>query len=120
MNRRELAAAIFFTIAPAKLSGSKAQDTGGHGGETGTARRMRAACAEFLTSLDDAARAAVSYPLDSQKRAAWSNIPISMVPRPGVSIASLGNESRRAHDPELRIYGRSLGGAVGGLRHECS
>jgi hypothetical protein len=55
----------------------------------------RDAAAAFLASLDEAARKAVSFPLDADRRTSWSNLPVALVPRIGLSIDTLGVESRR-------------------------
>ena len=54
--------------------------------QSSTSRLVTSANA-FLASLDDKQRASVSYTFDDQaQRTRWSNFPIVMVPRGGISL----------------------------------
>jgi hypothetical protein len=102
MNRRHfglsVAAAIFLTQ---QLREAIAQDAtqAPSGGHTDSARRMGDAAGAFLASLDEAARKAVAFPLEADQRTSWSNLPVAIIPRIGLSVGALGVESkRRLHD----------------------
>ena len=71
--------------------------------------RMRDAASAFLASLDDAARRAVSFPLEAGQRTAWSNLPVALVPRVGISMGTLAVESRRRFHDLLRASTSSQG-----------
>ncbi len=67
--------------------------------DSDSARRMRDAAAVFLDTLDEPARKAVSFPLAAEQRTSWSNLPVALVPRVGISVGTLGEQSRRRlHD----------------------
>jgi hypothetical protein len=74
-----------------------------------SAWRMRDAANAFLASLDQAARAAVSFPLEGDQRTSWSNLPVAIVPRIGITVGSLGAESRRRLHDLLRASTSSQG-----------
>jgi hypothetical protein len=57
--------------------------------QTATARLVKAANT-FLATLDDKQRQSVMYAFDDQKqRQTWSNFPIAMVPRGGISLKEM-------------------------------
>lgn len=62
---------------------------------TVSAGRMRDAATAFLDTLDEAARKAVSFPLQADQRTSWSNLPVALVPRVGINIGALSEQSRR-------------------------
>jgi Protein of unknown function (DUF3500) len=69
------------TLILSSLSGAMAQ--------TATSRIVNAANA-FLSTLDDKQRQSVLFAFDdAQQRKRWSNLPISMVPRSGISIKEM-------------------------------
>jgi hypothetical protein len=102
MNRRHFGLSVAAAILLAQyLREAIAQETAQSpsGADTHSAWRMRAATAAFIGSLDEAARKAVSFPLEADQRTAWSNLPVALVPRVGISVGALGTESkRRLHD----------------------
>jgi hypothetical protein len=55
-----------------------------------------AAAGAFLATLDDAGRAKVSLPFDSEHKTRWSNFPVGMVPRNGVRWGDLSATQRAA------------------------
>jgi len=77
--------------------------------DTDSERRMRDAAIAFLASLDAAARRALSFPLDADQRTSWSNLPVALVPRVGISVGSLGVESKRRFHDLLRASTSSQG-----------
>src|SRR5467141_871344 len=102
MNRRHfglsIAAATFLTrqLREAIAQGASRSSSSA---DTDSTRRMRDAPAACLESLDEAGRNAVSFPLDADHPASWSNLPAANVPRIGLRVGALGDESRRGlHD----------------------
>jgi uncharacterized protein DUF3500 len=77
--------------------------------DTDSAWRMRDAATAFLESLDEPARKAVLFPLDGDQRTSWSNLPVALVPRIGLSIGALGVQSRRRFYDLLRASTSSQG-----------
>src|SRR5580692_1357739 len=66
------------------------------GPQSATSRIVAAANA-FLATLDDKQRAAVLFNFDdSEQRARWSNLPIGMSPRAGLSIGGMSESQRSA------------------------
>src|SRR5215204_6387878 len=55
-----------------------------------------AAARAFLTTLDEAGRAKVSLPFNSEQKTRWSNFPVGMVPRNGVRWGDLSPAQREA------------------------
>jgi hypothetical protein len=88
--------------------------------DTDSTWRMRDAATAFLESLDEAARKAVSFPLEADQRTSWSNLPIALVPRVGISIGTLGEQSRRLFHDLLRASTSSQGyhKIAGIMRHD--
>jgi hypothetical protein len=70
---------------------------------------MRDAASAFLETLDEAARKAVSFPLQADQRTSWSNLPVALVPRVGISIGALSEQSRRRFYDLLRASTSSQG-----------
>src|SRR3954447_10734665 len=61
-----------------------------------TSKVVKAANA-FLATLDDKQRASVSFKFDDEKqRAKWSNLPVRMAPRAGLSMGELSEAQRTA------------------------
>src|SRR5262245_25179268 len=102
MHRRHFGLSIAAAAVLAQqLREAVAQDAGRPpaGGDIDSALRMRDAATAFLASLDDAARKAVSFPLEADQRTAWSNLPVAIVPRVGISVGVLSVDGkRRLHD----------------------
>jgi hypothetical protein len=64
--------------------------------QTGTSRIVKAANS-FLSTLDDKQRQSVSFAFDDEEqRKRWSNFPISIVPRAGLSMGELNPAQRTA------------------------
>jgi hypothetical protein len=62
-----------------------------------TASRITTAADAFLASLDDAQRQKVLFAFDdAQQRARWSNLPVTMVPRGGISLKDMTPPQRSA------------------------
>jgi hypothetical protein len=62
------------------------------------AGRMRHSAAAFLASLTEQQRKSASFQLGAEQRTAWSNLPVGLVPRVGVSLGELDdNAKRHAH-----------------------
>lgn len=108
MDRRQFAAALPAALVAAHPLGSALAQSAAAGGAP-TAGRMREAARELLAALDDAQRKAASFPLDSAKRAAWSNLPVSIVPREGVSLGALTDDGRRRLHDLIRASTSSQG-----------
>src|SRR6516162_2517914 len=111
MNRRHFGLSIAAAVLLAQqLREAIAQNAGQPpSGDTDAAWRMRDAAAAFLASLDEAARKAVSFPLEAEQRTSWSNLPVALVPRVGVNIGGLGVDSRRRLHDLLRASTSSQG-----------
>ncbi|MCI0463111.1 MAG: DUF3500 domain-containing protein [Gemmataceae bacterium] len=77
--------------AQAKGAGQKEDDKA----QARTARAV-AAANTFLDSLDAKQRARVVLAFDSPKKAGWSNLPVSFVPRNGVRLGDLTKAQRDA------------------------
>jgi Protein of unknown function (DUF3500) len=64
--------------------------------QTATSRIVSAANT-FLSTLDDKQRQSVLFPFDDQKqRANWSNLPVTFVPRAGISLKDMNAAQRSA------------------------
>jgi hypothetical protein len=64
--------------------------------ETATSRIVNAANT-FLSTFDDKQRQSVLFPFDDQKqRANWSNLPVTFVPRAGISLKDMNAAQRSA------------------------
>ncbi|HWY86239.1 MAG TPA: DUF3500 domain-containing protein, partial [Gemmataceae bacterium] len=71
---------------------------------TPTAKAV-AAAKKFLDSLDDKQRAKAVFDFDSTKKAGWSNLPITNVPRNGVRT---GDMTKPQHDAALELLAAVL------------
>src|SRR5207247_9103036 len=102
MTRRHFGLSIAAaTLLTRQLREAIAQDTSQSSSsvDTDSTRRMRYAAGAFLGSLDEAGRKALSFPLEADQRTSWSNLPVAIVPRIGLSVGALGVEGRRRlHD----------------------
>src|SRR5947209_6214058 len=59
--------------------------------------RIVSAANHFLSTLDDKQRQAVLFPFNDEKqRARWSNLPVVMVPRGGISLKEMNADQRAA------------------------
>jgi hypothetical protein len=67
-----------------------------------SAWRMRDTATALLATLDEPTRKTVSFPLEAEQRTSWSNLPVALVPRVGLSIGTLSVESRRRFYDLLR------------------
>lgn len=90
-----MAAAAMAASVP--MSGVAAHETSDHALEAARVEAMRAATLAFIASLDDAGRSVVMTSLDnSDIRTGWSNLPASMAPRPGLAVANMAPDQRKA------------------------
>ena len=55
-----------------------------------------ASAKDFLATLDDAGRAKVSFPFDSDLKSKWSNFPVGVVPRNGIRWGDLNKKQRES------------------------
>ena len=60
----------------------------------GPAASLSAAAREFLASLDEDRRAGVSFDLEDDARATWSNLPTLMAPPVGIFLKELNDAQR--------------------------
>ena len=58
--------------------------------------RTVAAANAFLATLDDAKRAKVSFPFNSDQKSRWSNFPPGIYPRNGLRLGDLSADQRAA------------------------
>lgn len=62
-----------------------------------TTSRIVAAAKSFLSTLDEKQRKSVLFAFDDEKqRVRWSNLPIKMVPRAGISLGEMNDSQRSA------------------------
>src|SRR5215831_8046327 len=111
MNRRHFGLSVAAAVLLAQqLREAVAQGAGQpSAADTDSVWRMRDAATAFLASLDEAARKAVSFPLEADQRTSWSNLPVALVPRVGVNVGALGVDSRRHLHDLLRASTSSQG-----------
>ena len=112
MNRRHFGlGATAAVLLAQQLRQAFAQDAGRPASrvDTDAAWRMRDAATALLESLDEAARKAVSFPLEADQRTSWSNLPVALVPRVGVNVGAIGLQSRRRLHDLLRASTSSQG-----------
>jgi Protein of unknown function (DUF3500) len=112
MHRRQFGLSMAAAVLLAQqLREAVAQDAGRRspGVDTDSARRMRDAAGAFIESLGEAERKAVLFPLDADERTSWSNLPVAIVPRVGITVGALGVESRRRFHDLLRASTSSQG-----------
>jgi hypothetical protein len=109
MNRRHFGLSMGAAVLLAQQLRQAAAQDARSTVETASASRMRDAATAFLASLDPAARAAVTFPLEAAQRTSWSNLPVALVPRVGVNVGALGIESRRRLHDLLRASTSSQG-----------
>jgi hypothetical protein len=77
--------------------------------DTDSAWRMRDAANAFLASLDETARKAIFFPSEAEQRTAWSNLPVALIPRVGVNVGMLSEQSRRRLHDLIRASTSSQG-----------
>jgi hypothetical protein len=70
---------------------------------------MAEAAITFVEKLDDKLRGSALFSLDSEERAAWSNLPIIMVETRGLLIRDMNDEQRKATHALLRASMSSQG-----------
>ncbi len=79
------------------LTVARAHDSVGHQLEVARVEAMQEATSAFLSSLTEQQREGVMSSLDDNAtRTSWSNLPVSMAPRPGLVVADMTSEQRRA------------------------
>jgi hypothetical protein len=87
-SRKTLRVAAALAVICSSLTAAAAQ--------TATSRIVNAANA-FLSTLDEKQRQSVLFAFDDQKqRANWSNLPVSMVARAGISLKDMNPDQRAA------------------------
>ncbi|MEP7273059.1 MAG: DUF3500 domain-containing protein [Acidobacteriota bacterium] len=64
-----------------------------------------AAANAFLATLDDASRAKLSFPFESDQKAKWSNLPVGMYKRNGLRLGDLNGVQREA---EMKLLATAL------------
>src|SRR5262245_43839790 len=112
MHRRHFGLSVAAAVLLAQqMREAVAQDAGRSpsSADAEAAWRMRDAAIAFLGSLDEPTRKAVSFPLEAGQRTSWSNLPVAIVPRIGVSVGALNVESRRRLHDLLRASTSSQG-----------
>jgi len=112
MNRRHFglsAAAAVLLARQLREADAQGASPSPSGPDRDAASRMRDAATAFLESLDEAARKAVSFPLEADQRTSWSNLPVALVPRVGMNVGALGIDSRRRFHDLLRASTSSQG-----------
>jgi len=88
--------AVATTIRIASLFGLICLTVSGAVAQTSSARMVRAANA-FLETLDAGQRQSAVFAIDDeQQRKRWSNLPVRMVPRAGLSLGTLNTTQRTA------------------------
>src|SRR5688572_5648518 len=70
-----------------------------------TTAKTVAAAQAFLATLDDAARAKVSFPFNSDQKRKWSNFPPGIYPRNGLRMGDL---STTQHDAAFKLLATAL------------
>lgn len=97
MNFHKIAAMAMLTALVFPASGAMAHDSHEHALESARVSAMQEATEAFLASLDDEQRAKATTSLnDNAARTNWSNLPVNMAPRAGVSVKEMSDEQRRA------------------------
>jgi hypothetical protein len=76
---------------------------------TSSSKQMAEAANAFVATLDDKSRGAALFPLDSDERATWSNLPIIMVDPRGLLIEDMNDKQRKATHALLRASMSSQG-----------
>ncbi len=112
MHRRHFGLSIAAAVLLAQQLRQAVAESAGQppsGADMDSAWRMRDAAAAFVASLDEAARQAVSFPLEADQRTSWSNLPVALVARVGISVGALGVESKRRFHDLLRASTSSQG-----------
>lgn len=82
---------------------------GASGDTVSTSTKMAEAAISFLAALDEKQKESVLFPIDTNERATWSNLPIIMVQPRGLLIKDMGDEQRKATHALLRASMSSQG-----------
>ena len=112
MHRRDFVLTLPIVTAAALTIGTAAAQQAERPpgrGEALAARRMKRWAGVFLASLPEAQRSALMFPLDSNERTRWSNLPVANVPRVGVPMGDLDDTARRNLHALLRASASSQG-----------
>lgn len=112
MNRRHFGLSVAAAVVLAhQMRQAIAQSAGQSPSplDTAASSRMRDTATAFLESLDEAGRKAVSFKLDADQRTLWSNLPVALVPRVGMNVGALSDQSRRRLYDLLRTSTGSQG-----------
>lgn len=97
MSFCKLAMGAMLTLLLAPVPGAMAHDSPEHALEAARVNTMQEVTLAFLASLDDEQRAKATTSLDDNAaRTSWSNLPVNMAPRAGVSVQEMTGEQRRA------------------------
>jgi hypothetical protein len=84
------------SVLPPAETGQALQASGGDKGDDKATAKAVAAANAFLDLLDAKQRSKALLDFDSGKKAAWSNLPVTMVARNGVPLADLTKAQRAA------------------------
>lgn len=97
MSFCKIATVAMLTALVSPTSGAMAHDSPEHSLEGDRVSTMQEATEAFLASLDVEQRAKATTSLnDNTARTNWSNLPVNMAPRAGVSVEEMSGEQRRA------------------------
>jgi Protein of unknown function (DUF3500) len=105
-SRARITSIVSFSVFVAVAATSLAQRGGTPptkpaGAPSDATARIVAAAQALLTTLDDASRAKVQFPLDGPQKTKWSNLPSPMFQRDGIRLADLTAAQRTAVDTLL-------------------
>lgn len=107
--RTALAAALVLAGGIPALP-AMAHESPEHTLEASRVAAMRDATLAFVATLDDTGRAAVMAELDNNAvRTGWSNLPAIMAPRPGLAVAEMTGDQRKAFHAMLAAAFSSQG-----------
>ena len=116
--RQTLSIVVFCSTIISPLNHGIAQEGVTVPASSASATQMAIQARAFLSTLDDSQRDQVMFPLDSDERGRWSNLPASSVPRSGLRIGSLSEAQRIALHELLRASMSSQGYLkVSGVMH---
>lgn len=101
-------AALLLLICPAHLPAAEIQPEN-PGDPWRTSTQMAAAAQALIASLDAAQREAATFPLDAAERSNWSNLPIVLMPPPGLLLGNMSDSQRAAAHALLRASLSSQG-----------
>jgi hypothetical protein len=100
MNKFTALGGLLFSLATCSL---------GWAGDWTGSKQMATAATKLLQALEPDQRQAVHFPFESAERANWSNLPILMVPPPGMLLADMNDAQRQATQALLRASMSSQG-----------